>query len=218
MQWPVDPNSTFQPGQIGQLGVIGNNIICGISDGSAPIGVIDDIKVKAFSAPAIDEDIIVPAVGKVGPDGKIVSVLEVQGLLENSNVIRSSFVSGPVSVELIPVNGVVVFPEGTELNFDLDGDGIPDAIRTVVSYAYQVPDIPGDDSTQASGMVTIWFQRMIAQTDMYETNQRYALGDNLFVSESGFLTSRQASQTHPGIAIVTGPPTATFTSLEFMWL
>jgi hypothetical protein len=34
---------------IGQLGVIGNNIVCGVSDGTAPLGIIDDIKVRAFT-------------------------------------------------------------------------------------------------------------------------------------------------------------------------
>ena len=169
---PVDPNAEFEPGQVAQLGVIGNNIVCGVSDGTAPIGIIDDIKTQAFSAAAIDEVVITQAMGVDNGSGTL----------------------------------------------DLDGDGIPDAIRTVVSYTYQIPGIPGDDSTQGSGKISIWFQRMIFQTDKFETNVRYPVNANLFVSESGLLTTRQATPDHPAIALVTGPPSAMFGTLEALLL
>jgi len=47
-----------------------------------------------------------------------------------------------VNVTLIPVNGVITFIGGTELNFDVTGSGNPDAIRTIVNYTYQVPNVP----------------------------------------------------------------------------
>ena len=59
---------------------------------------------------------------------------------------------------------------------------------------------------------------MIAQTDMYETDQRYPLNANLFVSECGLLTTRQPTPDHPGVAVVTGSPSAIFGSLEFLYL
>jgi hypothetical protein len=217
LSYPVDPNAVFEPGQIGQLGVIGNNIVCGVSDGTAPLGIIDDIKTSAFTAPSIDEEIIVSAVG-VDHGGVIVSAMDVKAVLANPNVVPSSFTTSPVDVELIPRNGVIVFPAGTPLNFDMTGSGIPDAIRTVVSYTWQVPGIPGDDSTQASGKVTIWFSRIAFQTSMFETNQRYAINCNLFVSETGLLTSRQPAADHPGVAICTGGPTSVFGTLEAIWL
>lgn len=218
-QFPVDPDAIFEPGQIGQLGVMGQTIVCGVSDGTIPIGILDDIKTVAFTAPAIDEDVRVQAVGVVDPNtNKLVSAVDVAKQLKNPNIVPSSFTTNPVDVELVERNGVVIFPAGTELNFDMDGDGIADAFQTTVSYSYQIPNVPGDDSTQPSGKVTIWFQRMIAITDKFETNQRYPVGANLFVSESGLLTTRQVSAEHPGIALVTGPPTSIFRSLEFMWL
>jgi hypothetical protein len=64
----------------------------------------------------------------------------------------------------------------------------------------------------------VWFTRLIAQTDQYETNQRYPINANLFVSEEGKLTTRQPSPNHPGVAIVTGTPTSVFSSLEFLWV
>lgn len=217
--FPVDPNAEFQPGQIAQLGVMGNNIICGVSDGTAPIGIIDDIKTNAFTAPSVDEVRIATNVIAVrDSSGQLVAATDVRVELENPNVIPSSFTTSPVDVELVARNGVIVFPAGTPLNFDADGDGTPDAIRTVVSYTYQIPNVPGDNSTFSSGKVTVWFQRMIAQTDQYETNQRYPINANLFVSEKGLLTTRQPSPDHPGVAIVTGSPSAIFGTLEFLWL
>ena len=44
LQFQVDDDSTFNPGQIGQLKVAGNEIVCGTSDGTAPFGIIDDVK------------------------------------------------------------------------------------------------------------------------------------------------------------------------------
>ena len=217
--FPVDPNAEFQPGQIAQLGVMGNNIVCGVSDGTAPIGIIDDIKTNAFTAPSVDEIVIASGVISIDDgNGTLIAAGDTRIEMDNPNVVSSSFTTSPVDVELKARNGVIIFPAGTPLNYDEDGDGIPDAIRTVVSYTYQIPNVPGDNSTFSSGKVTVWFQRMIAQTDQYETNQRYPINANLFVSEAGLLTTRQPSPDHPGVAIVTGSPSAIFGTLEFLWL
>jgi len=215
--YPVDPSSEFEPGMVAQLGVLGNNIVCGVSDGTAPIGIIDDIKTRAFTSTSIDE-IVVAAAPAIQQGNKWVSAVDVRKELNNPNIISSSFITSPVDVELIPRNGMVIFPAGTELNYDDDGNGRPDSIRTVVSYTYQIPNVPGDDTTVASGKITVWFQRMIAQVDKYETNRRYPVNANLFVSERGLLTTQQPTPNHPAVAIVTGPPTAIFGTLEFLWL
>lgn len=217
--FPVDPSAEFHPGQVAQLNVMGNNVVCGVSDGTAPIGVIDDIKTNAFFSTSVDEVVIAgPIAGVAGPNNTLVTPVDVKTELNNAGIQPGSFVSDPVDVELIPRNGVVVFLAGTELNLDADGDGIPDSIRTVVSYTYQVPNIPGDDSTRGSGRVTVWFQRFIGQTDQFDTTQRYPINANLFVNEEGKFTTRQPSAHHPGVAIVSGSPTSVFGSLEFLWI
>lgn len=218
--WPVDPSAEFQPGQIGQLNVTGNQIVCGVSDGRAPIGIIDDIKTKAFTAPAWNESITVQIDNSntINTGGNYYTLRDVKVELKNPNIISSTFVSKPVDVQLISTNGVIVFPAGTQLNFDFIGNGTPNAIKTIVSYTYQIPNIIGDDSTQGSKRVTLWFTRLIAQTDMYETNQVYPVNANLFVSEVGLLTTRQPTPTHPAVALVTAPPSAILSFLEFMWL
>ena len=90
--YPVDPNSEFQPGMIAQLNVMGNNVVCGVSDGTVPIGIIDDVKTNSFTAPSVDEIVIAgPIAGIVGPSGALVTPNDVKIELENPNVMASSF-------------------------------------------------------------------------------------------------------------------------------
>ena len=212
----VDPSAEFQPGQIAELTVIGNQVMATVSNGTAPIGIIDDIKTKAFTNVSWNEVVIVPAVGVPGPGGKIVTPIDIKAELKKPNVVASSF-NSTVDVVLNPNNGIITFLAGTELNFDLTGTGNPNAIRTVVNYTYQVANIPGDDSTAGSGRITVWFNRMFAQTDQYETNQQYPVRANLYVSETGFLTTRRPSSIHPAVAMVTAPPTSMNPMIELLW-
>lgn len=113
---------------------------------------------------------------------------------------------------------MVTFLAGTPLNIDLTGSGTFNGIKAVVNYTYQVANVPGDDSTAASGRMTVWYSRMFAQTDQYETNQQYPVRANLFVSETGYLTTRRPSSIHPAVAMVTAPPTPMNTMIEFLYL
>jgi hypothetical protein len=212
----VDPSAEFQPGQIAELTVLGNQVMATVSNGTAPLGVIDDIKTKAFTNVSWNEVIIVPAVGVAGPNNTIVTPIDIKAELKKPNIIKSSF-SSTVDVFLNPVNGIITFLAGTQLNFDLTGTGNVNAIRTIVNYTYQVANIPGDDSTQGSGRVTVWFNRMFFQTDQYETNQQYPVRANLYVSEVGFLTTRRPSSIHPAVAMVTAPPTPMNPMIEVLW-
>ena len=211
-----DPSAEFQPGQIAELTVIGNQVMATVSNGTAPIGVIDEIKTKAFTNVSWNEEVIVPAMGVPGPNNTLVTPVDIKYELRRPNIVKSSFTS-TVNLVLNPVNGVVTFIAGTALNTDLNGDGIPDAIRSIVNYTYQVANIPGDDSTQGSGRMTVWFERMFFQTDQYETNQQYPVRANLFVNEVGFLTTRRPSHIHPAVAMVTAPPTPMNPMIECLW-
>jgi len=211
-----DPSAEFQPGQIAELTVIGNQVMATVSNGTAPIGVIDDIKTKAFTNVSWNEVVIVPAVGVPGPGGTLVTPVDIKAELKKPNIVPASF-NSTVNVVLNPVNGVVTFVAGTPLNLDLTGSGQPNAIRTVVNYTYQVANIPGDDSTQGSGRMTVWFERMFFQTDQYETNQQYPVRANLYVSETGFLTTRRPSSIHPAVGMVTAPPTPMNPMIEVLW-
>jgi hypothetical protein len=118
---------------------------------------------------------------------------------------------------LIPINGAIVFPAGTELNIDLTGGGTPNGIKAIVNYTYFIANVPGDDSTLGSGRVTVWYQRMIFQTDQFETNQQYPVRANLYCSESGLFTTRKPSDYHPAIGMVTAPPSPMVSTLEVYW-
>jgi hypothetical protein len=216
--YPVDPTSTFQPGQIAQLKVIGNEVVCGVSDGTAPIGIIDDINTSAFTAPVTDEVIIIPVTAIHDGYGHYISAVETEKRMRFSNIVRSSFISDIEGLILYEVNGVIGVPAGTTLNYDSDGDGIPDSIRTIVSYTYRISDIPGDNTTIGSGRITIWFQRGIFETDQFDTKQTYVVNATLFCGADGKLTTAQPTPSHPGVALVTGPPTGLNNTLEFFWL
>ena len=212
-----DPSAEFQPGEIAELTVIGNQVMATVSNGTAPLGIIDDIKTRAFTNVSWNEVIIVPAVGVLNPGGQLVTPVDIKAELKKPNVVASSF-NSTVNVVLNPINGIITFLAGTPLNFDLTGSGSPSAIRTIVNYTYYVANVPGDDSTQGSGRMTVWFSRMFAQTDQYETNQQYPVKANLFVSETGYLTTRRPSAIHPAVAMVTAPPSPVMPYLEFLWL
>lgn len=212
-----DPSAEFQPGQIAELTVLGNQVMATVSNGVAPIGIIDDIKTRAFTNVSWNEVVIVPAVGVTNSSGQLVTPVDIKAELKKPNIVANSF-NSTVNVVLNPINGIITFLAGTPLNFDLTGTGSPNAIRTIVNYTYYVANIPGDDSTQGSGRVTVWFSRMFFQTDQYETNQQYPVKANLFVSETGFLTTRRPSAIHPAVAMVTAPPTPIQPMLEALWL
>ena len=216
VSYPTDPSSTFQPGQIAQLKVIGNEIVCGVSDGTAPLGIIDDINTSAFTAPQVDEVVIVSVVSIF--DGyQLVSAVATEKRMAFANIVRSSFISDVDGVILYDINGVIEIQAGTPLNYDTDGDGVLDSVRVIVSYVYRIPNIPGDNTTVGSGRLTVWIFRGIYETDQYDTRARYVVNAPLFVNEEGKLTTSQPSASHPGVALVTGPPSAIVQTLEFLW-
>jgi hypothetical protein len=203
---------------IAQLKVIGNDIVCGISDGTAPLGIIDDVRTSAFSKTQIDEIVEVSITDtELDENGKIVNTHDEFGFLANSNIFEESFTS-TIDVILNSVNGVIIIPAGTPLNYDSDEDNQLDSFKVIVNYTYRIPNMPGDDSTVGSGQVTVHYSRGFYATDQFDTRQQYALNVTLYVGLDGKLTSKQPTSMHPGVAVVTGPPSATNGTLEFMWL
>lgn len=218
MSLSVDPTAEFEPGMFAQLGLIGNDIVAGISDGTAPLGIIDDVRTNAFTKPQVDEIVIVDAQSStIDGNGKRVSTVDVTGVLEFPNIIENSF-TATISVILNVVNGIITIPAGTELNYDADGDGENDSFRVVTNYIYRIAGKPGDDTTIGSGRVTIHYQRGVYATDQFDTTQVYPINCTLFVGLDGKLTSAQPTDTHPGVALCTGPPSAAIGTLEFMLL
>ena len=216
--YQVDPSSTFEPGNIGQLKLVGQDIVIGLSDGTAPLGIIDDIRTNAFTRSVVDEIVVIPGVD-IETDGyNFFTGSDSMAPLNNAGILSSSFVADYEGLVLNQINGILELPAGSRLNHDNDGDGINDSVLAIVNYVYQVPSLPGDDTTIGSNRVTIWFQRGLFATDKFDTRQKYPINATLFVTEEGLLTTQQISDRHPGVAICTGPPSSLVGSLEFLWL
>jgi len=218
ISYPVDPNVTFQPGMIAQMRAIGSDAVMGVSDGRAPFGIIDDIKDTAFMRPVIDEILVIePTSLTTDGYGDYYAAVYSTGLLKKAHIVESSFTSSVGSIELNnSINGVVGIKVGTKMNFKTPGSSTYNAFRTMVSYSYYVPNVPGEDSTLGSGRVTIWFTRGVFQTDQFELVP-YAINSNLYVSSSGKLTSEQSLPNQPSVGMVLVQPTAHHSLLEFLW-
>lgn len=220
MSLPVDPTSEFQPGYFGELRVLGGDTVLSVSQGLSPLGIIDDVNVTAFTRPQVDEIVqisVLPEQITIDSNGKRVNSVEVSGLLNNPHIIQSSFISD-ISVFLNYVNGVITVPISSELNADLDGDGINDGYKVVVNYIYRVANKPGDSSVISSGRCTVHYQRGIYATDQFDTGCVFALNCTLYVNLSGVLTSKQPTENHPGVAICTAIPNSVQSSIEFLLL
>jgi len=216
--WPIDPTAEFEPGMIAQLKLMGNDITCGISDGTAPLGIIDDVRTNAFSRAQIDEVVEIRVIdSEIDTNGRIVNSHDEFGFLDNPSIFQESFTS-TIDVILNDKNGAVIVPAGTPLNHSVGDTGELNGFKIVSNYTYRVPNMPGDDSTVGSGRVTIHYDRGFYATDQFDTRQQYALNITLYVGLDGKLTSRQPTANHPGVAIVTGPPSSVSSTLEFMWL
>ena len=216
--FPVDPTAEFEPGMLAQLKLQGNDITAGVSDGTAPLGIIDDVRTTSFTKAQVDEIVEIPVPdSEIDENGRRVNSSDVTGFLEFPNIVESSFTS-TIDVVLNGVNGAIIIPAGTPLNFDADDDGTLDSFNVIVNYIYNVATMPGDDSTIGSGRITVYYHRGIYATDQFDTTQAYPLNATLYVGLDGKLTTKQATQNHPGIAVVTGPPSATNGTLEFLWL
>lgn len=217
ISYPVDPNGVFQPGMIAQIKSMGNDVLAGVSDGIAPFGIIDDVKDTAFTKPVIDEIVIIKATAIANDGyGNLTMAVEASKAMNNAYIISSSFVSDVPGLTLNETNGILVAPAGTPLNYATDGGPTPNAVKAIVRYSFQVPNMPGEDTTLGSGRVTLWFTRGVFQTDQYEMTP-FTVNSNLYVSANGKLTTEQTLPNQPSVAMVVVPPSAHNTMLEFLW-
>lgn len=218
MSFIVNPSSQFQAGQVATLTVFGNQIVADVSNGKTILGIIDDTKTTAFTAVSWNELVEAPVINPVlNANNQWVTPTDIKVELNHAGLVKKSFTSNPVNCTVNEVHGLVLFPAGTPLNYDMYGTGIFNAIRTVVNYQYYIPNIPGDNSTAGSGRVAIWIDRCIVQTDQYETNATYPVCAPLYVSETGYFTSRKPSKYHPSVAMVTAPPSPYSPLLELLY-
>lgn len=220
ISYPVHPSSEFEPGMAGQLTILGNDIMVTVSDGTAPIGLIDDSRTNSFTRPQVDEvvEIVVEESNiELDENNYRVNKNDVVGYLKFPNILENTFVAD-LTIILNPVNAVITVPAGTVLNYDTNGDTVLNGFKLICNYIYRIANKPGDDTTLGSNRVTVFYQRGIYATDQFDTRQIYPLNATLYVGLDGRMTVKQPTADHPGIAVVTGPPSAVEGTLEFMWL
>ena len=124
--------------------------------------------------------------------------------MNKTNIIKASFKSS-IPVEIRPINGVVVVPVSTQ----------KDCRDLVVSYAYLIPNIHGDDTTIGSNKITVWTTHFIGETDMFDVRESYYKYDSLYV-ENGFLTTRRTDECER-VGFVMEKPTSEKPRLTFFW-
>lgn len=215
ISYPVHPSAEFQPGYIAQITVIGNDAVMTVSDGTAPIGIIDDSKTSSFSRVQIDEivEIVVKPEDIVGG----LTTRDYDGYLEYPYVLDNSFTSTKTII-LNATNGIVTIPEGTAVEtFVVDGVTVQ-GFKMICNYAYKIANQPGADTTLGSNMVTVHYTRGWYETDQFDSTALYPLNATLYVGLDGKLTTKQVTSRHPGVAVVTGPPSSLNSTLQFMWL
>lgn len=214
-QMIVHPSATFEQGTIGQLSTHGNQIVCAVSDGLRPFGIIDDVRTTAHSNNIINEEhLIIPSPSKISGFQTNEDIIE---KLDEAGLVTNSFVSSYQDLLVDMKHGIVTIPAGSDLNYDADGDGNRDSIRFFVSYSYFVPNYIGEDSTSGTGKVTVVFDKMIFETSVFETNQIYPLGGALYVSQDGKLTTRKHTDSHPAVGQVFSPPSSYSGMLQVYW-
>lgn len=216
ISYPVDPNSTFEGGMIAQLRIIGNDVVMGVSDGTAPFGLIDDNKTVAFSRSSIDEIVIIRAPVVTFDGYNFILGADTLAELDNGPLVPNTFVGDYPGLQ-VSAKGNILAPAGTILNYTTPGSATPDAIRTKVRYSYYIPNQPGQDSTAGSNRVTVWMTPgMIVQTDIFEMVP-YAVNATLYASPNGKLTTEKTIPNQPGVGIVCVPPSAHNPVLELLW-
>lgn len=224
IQRNLDPNAEFSAGMLGQLKFVGNSIVLGISDGIAPLGIIDDTREVAYLRPVIDEIVTyTPHPDWVDWTNPTIPKLKyaVQAHLQHANIAEYTYASNKPDIMLIPTNGDIIFPAGMALDVIMNPAGTEfDSVSAIVRYSYYVPNMPGLDTTAGSSKVTIWVNPagLIGATDQYESNVPYPLNCALYCSPKGRFTSEQTSANQPSIAMCLVPPTASNAALEFVWL
>jgi hypothetical protein len=206
----VDPDVNFEPGQVAALKIKRGETVVTICDGLNPIGILDDIKTDKLRNVVWNDVLIVRDKIEYSEDGLSLGA-DHKFPLNGANVIAKSFVSN-IPVQLNAAGGEIIIPKGTPLNFCLspsphsNGKDFNDAIRIVVSYAYNSFLKSGfDDSTQGSKRLTVWYKNMIADTDMFDTSVQYPKYAPLYARD-GLLTTKFLTPECKCIGVVLDPP------------
>jgi len=214
----VDPSATFQAGQVGMLSVDAAGLPIVTLAGTKPLGLIEDNKTAAFTQPIVGElltigvgagSTAVLAHANVVADSELVFLLDAAG--------APTAIVKPTDYTIVNTNGILTTVAagaiaGAAPYIDADGDAVLDSVNLSVNYQFALPGVAGADTTLASGLVTLHFQRGEFSVGVYDTANPYAVNDKLYVGDGavaplGTLTSDGAGNPQV-VGICTQPPTA----------
>ncbi len=187
---PVDPNTTFNAGMVGEYNSSGNIVV---SDGTAPCGILKWNKTSTLYGVAVDEAVV------MNTDGSTPSTL-LHANISNPRV-RSlagglgTLYTNTVDYSYSAVNGTV-----TRLATIASGGTV------YVTYTFQLSatdiasgaNAPGNvglnfnlnsDDTAGSGKITIIQGLSTVFTDQYDTSRTYTLNEQLYVMNGGQFTN-----------------------------
>lgn len=190
-RFAVDPATTFEAGNVGQLSVDAfGNTVCGLAS-SKPLGLLEDTKAGAFTAPVIAEVHNARVTAPLGTwtvnNANLVSGSDLVFILNAAGAVTGT-ATRVTDYTVNYTNGIfTVVATGaidtTAPYLDTDGDSVADSIHVATSYMFAVPGVLGVDTTLGSGLVTLHFQRGEFAVSVYDTATTYGVNDKLGVGD-----------------------------------
>ena len=126
------------------------------------------------------------------------------------------------TVVAVATNGVITVTAsslvgGATAVYDLRVTAVMDVIKNGTGYV-SASDQFNNDSAAASGLATVWFMPGQYESDMYDNTVSYGVGDPLYVTTAGILTTagsgvvQKSDPANIQIGYVIGAPSASLTA------
>lgn len=131
----------------------------------------------------------------------------------------TKFTASQVTVD-VAVEGVItvtvdngILTDGSSYNVRVTA--VMEVLKNATGYT-SVSDQFSNDSTAASGLATVWFMPGEYESDMYDNTVSYGVGDLLYVTTAGIITSAGSASafgaSESPIGYVVGAPSASLTA------
>ena len=178
----VAPTITFRPGMIGQLDATSTIIL---TDGTFPIGFLDDNKLTTYHRKIVDEAVVLTGVVASNLLHSNLTALAFKVTNAAGTIVYTNIADYTVNI----VNGTI---QRTALSTIVTGATV------LVTYEYQLPTAEsvssqpsGSDDTAGSGKVAVWNAAGIYGTDQYDVTRTYAVNECLYAL-AGIVTNSNA--------------------------
>lgn len=178
----VSSTITFRPGMVGQLDATSTVIL---TDGTYPIGLLDDNKLATYHKKVVNESVVLTGVVA----SNLMHSALTAGAFKVTNVAGTVTYANLADYTVNIVNGTI---QRTALSTIASGQTV------LVSYEYQLPSAEslssqpsGFDDTAGSGKVAVWNAPGIYLTTEYDITLNYAVNECLYAL-NGIITNSNA--------------------------